>query len=62
VSEERVDPVALRADAPDFETEVGSAMKPPSGNTVVRGLGTLLGGLGLDPVGDVTDEADPPRW
>lgn len=49
--------------AAKFFTEgVGSAMKPPFSNNIVRGLGTLLGGLGLDPVGDLTDEADPSRW
>lgn len=49
--------------AAKFFTEgVGSAMKPPFSNGIVRGLGTLLGGLGLDPIGVVTDEADPSRW
>lgn len=45
-----------------FTDKVGAGMKPPFGNNIVRGLGTLLGGLGMDPIGDATQDVDPTRW
>lgn len=43
-----------------FTKGLGSSLG--SGGPIVRGLGTLLGSLGLDPIGDATEHADPSRW
>ena len=54
--------IAAGLTAKFFTDRVGANMMPPFGNNIVRGLGTLLGATGLDPVGEVTDEIDPSRW
>ncbi|GAA1943639.1 WXG100 family type VII secretion target [Nocardioides hwasunensis] len=44
-----------------FRDSVALGMKPPFSSGIVRGLGVLMGTGVVDPVGDVTEQADPTR-